>query len=86
MIVLTDVEIHTMGYKHHSSNPNIHPRRMPVLPDVENHTMGYKDHSSNRDIRPIRMNFLDHFLPPGHYCELRENVCPVPIFLLWSLL
>jgi hypothetical protein len=85
MIVLLDVESHTMDYKDHSSNPNIRPRRMVLLPDAEIHAMGYKDHSSNLDIRPRRMIVLDHF-PFGHYCELRENVYHVPISPLWSLL
>jgi hypothetical protein len=80
------LKIHAMGYKDHSSNPDICPRRMIVLPDVESHAMGYRDHSSNPDICPRRMIVLDHFPPSGHYCELRENVCPVPISPLWSLL
>jgi hypothetical protein len=84
-VVPTDVESPAMGYKDHSSNLDLCPRRMSVLPDVESHPMGYKDHSSNPDIRPRRMIVLDHF-PSGHYCELRENVCPVPISPLWSLL
>jgi hypothetical protein len=86
MVVPIDVESPAMGYKDHSSNPNIRPRRMTVLLDVEIHAMGYKDHSSNPYIFPRRMTDLDHFPPFGHYCELRENVCPVPIAPLWSLL
>jgi hypothetical protein len=35
MIVLLDVESHTMGYKDHSSNLDICPRRMTILPDAE---------------------------------------------------
>jgi hypothetical protein len=40
MSVPTDVESPTMGYKDHSSNPDIRPIRMIVLPDVEIHAMG----------------------------------------------
>jgi hypothetical protein len=86
MTVLPDAESHAMGYKDHSSTSNICPRIMVVLPDVESHTMGYKDHSSNPNIRPRRMTILDHFRPSGNYCELGENVFPIPISPLWSLL
>jgi hypothetical protein len=82
----TYAEIHAMGYKDHFSNMDIHPIRMIVLLDVEIHVMGYRDHPSNSDICPRRMIVLDHFPGAfGHYCKLRENVCPVPISLLWSL-
>jgi hypothetical protein len=54
------------------------PRRIIVPTDAESHAMGYKDHSSNPNIHPRRMTILDHF-PSGHYCELRENVFPIPI-------
>jgi hypothetical protein len=86
MIVPIDVESHTMGYKDHYSNPNICPRIMIVLPHAESHAMSYRDHSSNMDIHPRRMIVLDHFPSSGHYYELRENVCHVPISPLWSLL
>jgi hypothetical protein len=79
MIVPTDVESPAMGYKDHSYNLNIRPRRMIVLPDVEIHAMDYKDHSSNPDIHPRRMIVLENFPPCSHYYELRENICPVPI-------
>jgi hypothetical protein len=42
----------------HSSNPDIHPRRMNVPTNVECPAMGYKDHSYNPDIRPRRMLVL----------------------------
>jgi hypothetical protein len=47
-----------MGYKDHSSNLNIGPRRITVFLDAESHTMGYKDHSSNPDICPRRIAVL----------------------------
>jgi hypothetical protein len=74
MIVLPNYESHDMGYKDHSSNPNIRPRRILVLLDDESHAMGY-------NTLLIRTYVLEYCPgpPSGHYCELRENVCLVPI-------
>jgi hypothetical protein len=60
MTIPTDVESHAMGYKDHSSNPDIRPRRMSFVLDVEIHAMGYKDHYSHS----------------SHYYEIRNNDCP----------
>jgi hypothetical protein len=81
MIVPTDVESHAMGYKDHSSNPDIHPRRMSVLPDDESHPWATRTiiHTLVTTVNLGRMNVLNNFPPSRHYCELGENVCPPPI-------
>jgi hypothetical protein len=71
IVVPTDAKSSAMGYKDHSSNPDLCPRRMLVLPDAEIHIMGYRDHSyrnvslilfSNRGICTIEINLYPYAL------------------------